>query len=195
MIGYPNPDNKALQRRLHYDLREHLDAQPPTSQVPPILLDTARAGPDTLAPATFNLTLEQILDPSAQWLPNTFTTPATASTALVVDPNLSGSEQIVLWRNRQAFDDWHTLQLLKEKVKERIASFTSITPMSEMRAASATAIECQKGQRIALGLPADNVGFAVAGQDTEGNDLPIINVVEAPLTLPAEVVEADAEAN
>lgn len=191
-INYPNPDNKQLQRRLSYDLREHLDAFPVERTVPRILLDTARASPETIS--HFDLTLEQILDPGIEWA-TSIAVPAvvTQSIATRIDPDLSPSEQIALMRRNLVHEDWGCAQALAQKT---LAYLDALEPgdirPADLRAIAATFLDIQKIKRMALGMSSENVGFKVEGQDAEGNDLPIINVMQA---VAVEVVEANVEAN
>jgi len=101
-----------------------------------------------------------------------------ASTDLTVDPSMSPTEQIKLWRAKQSYDEYSSAQQLRRQV---LALIPMINPhdfrASDIRSIAATLLDIQKIQRMAIGLSSENVGFKMEGLDSEGADLPVINVL------------------
>ena len=177
-IGYPNPENRTFQRRLHYDLRDHLDVYQ-GAKIPPALVATIRATVSspplpTYMPVPFMAILESDFTPTSPLVPDG------PSVSLVVDTSLSPSDQIQKWRSQLAFDDWSSSQLLRSKVIEIARTITpeNFKP-SDIRAIAATMLDIQRIQRMALGLSSENLGFKMDGKDADGLDLPVINIMLA----------------
>jgi hypothetical protein len=172
-IKYPNPGNNFLQRRLAYDLREHLDSYLATETVPDILTKTARAKIGEVN-EDFDFRFDEIIvtDFSPLQVPT-----QTGTNALAVDPSLTPTEQIVAWRSKQAFDDWTSAQTVKNKALEMLKRMNPESfRASDLRAISASLLDAQRQQRQALGLSTENVGLKLEGIGDDGGNLPIINV-------------------
>jgi hypothetical protein len=194
-IKYPNPENKKLQMRLHADLRERMD----NLQTPPqILIDTCKSKRGQPPPIREVQPLfTDIINPTTS-LPALIggevavhQTLLSASTDLTVDPSMSPTEQIKLWRAKQSYDDYSSAQQLRRQV---LALIPMINPhdfrASDIRSIAATLLDIQKIQRMAIGLSSENVGFKMEGLDSEGADLPVINVLSKAMR--AAVVDAES---
>ena len=195
-VQYPNPDNRHLQYRLIADLREHLDHYSARDPAPDILILTARAKPSDTS--TFSLTFEQIMEPAFPQSHLMPTLPAFggSSTSLQPDPSLSPSEQIIKWRKQSAFDDWQSAQALRVKLNNMVRGLDmTLAKPADLRAISATYLDIQKVQRLALGLSSENTGIKLEGVDGDGEDLPIINILSRAVAKSQEAEVVDGEGN
>ena len=96
-----------------------------------------------------------------------------------IHDHASLTRKILAWRESQAVEDWRHAELLRQYIRELLASGQSLN-VNAINAIANAMERLQKIQRLALGLSSENVGFPLQGVSQGGNQLPIINVVFTP---------------
>ena len=119
---------------------------------------------------------------------------ASANPVFVIEPGETPTQTILRFRRMQAHADFVSAQNLRQVINryidvvesliERQDTAAQVRP-SDIRQIAGALRDLQSIQRVALGLPVDNVGFQLEGVDGEGKRLPQINVRLSDIIAPA----------